>query len=85
MGCGETAPPPKNFACRQICSRSLACRQILQYIISVSRRWKARKGFFIGNFGLREVFFVLKLGFEPQKFPLSLPLAVSVCKCHPLF
>ena len=85
MGCGGTAPPPKNVACRQIWSRYLACRQILQYIISVSRRWNARKGFLIGNFGLREVFFVVKLGCELLKFPLSLPLAVSVCKCHPLF
>jgi len=42
----------------------------LQYTINASRRWHARKAFFVRKFGLGEVFFVSKLGLHPSK---SLP------------
>ena len=46
----------------------------LKYTISASRRWNARKAFFIGKFGLREVFFVDKVELPLlQNFPYLRP------------
>ena len=59
---GECRTPPKHLACRQICGTR------------ASRRWNARKEFFVGKFGLREVFIVGKLWLPPPKnFPYLPP------------
>ena len=47
----------------------------LQHTVSASRRWNARKTFFVGKFSLKEVFFVGKLGLASiEKLSFAAPL-----------
>ena len=60
--------------CKGYCIRqAFSLSENFQYTISASRCWIARKAFFIGKFGLREVFFICKLGLVYPQLPLSTP------------
>ena len=60
--------------CKGYCIRqAFSLSENFQYTIGASRCWNARKAFFIGKFGLREVFFICKLGLVYLQLPLSTP------------
>ena len=50
----------------------------LQYSISACHYWNDRKAFFICNFGLRDVFFIGKLGLSPQIYLIHGPVSLAV-------